>query len=127
MRTILINYNITLISSLKDFLEAFLNIVIVGAFRESEIAFEHIPSLDPDIVIIDLDLQNSPGVDLIRHLRGISADLVIVAIATANTEGFRETILDAGANAYIPKAQLAKDLIPAMRREISGLSGWSTT
>ncbi|HEX6305126.1 MAG TPA: response regulator transcription factor [Anaerolineales bacterium] len=126
MRTILINYNITLISSLKDFLEAFLDIVIVGAFRESEIAFEQLPSLDPDIVIIDLDMQNAPGDDLIRQLRGISTDLVIVAIATANTKGFRETILAAGANAYIPKAKLAKDLIPAVRREISGLSGWST-
>lgn len=127
MRTILINYNITLISSLKDFLEAFLDIVIVGAFRESEIAFEQLPSLDPDFVIIDLDMQNSQGADLIRQLRGISTDLVIVAIATANTQGFKQTILDAGANAYIPKAKLAKDLIPAVRREISGISGWSTT
>lgn len=125
MRTILINYNITLISSLKDFLEAFLDIVIVGAFRESEIAFDQIPTLDPDIVIIDLDMQNLPGVDLIRQLRGISTDLVIVVIATANTEGFKEIILEAGANVYIPKAKLAKDLVPAMRREIPGLSGWN--
>lgn len=125
MRTILINYNITLISSLKDFLEAFLDIVIVGAFRESEIAFDQIPTLNPDIIIIDLDMQNSPGVDLIRQLRGISAGIVIVAIATANTEGFKAAILEAGANAYIPKAKLAKDLVPALRRELPGLSGWS--
>ncbi|HEY5572090.1 MAG TPA: response regulator transcription factor [Anaerolineales bacterium] len=119
----MINYNITLISSLTDFLEAFLDIVIVGAFRESEIALDNIPSLDPDILVVDLDMQNLPGVEVIRQLRRTSAESAIVAIATANTEGFKESILGAGANAYIPKARLAKDLVPAMRQEISRLCG----
>ena len=123
MRIILINYNITLISSLTDFLEAFLDIVIVGAFRESEIALDNIPSLDPDILVVDLDMQNLPGVEVIRQLRRTSAESAIVAIATANTEGFKETILGAGANAYVPKARLAKDLVPAMRQEISRFCG----
>jgi len=123
MRIILINYNITLISSLTDFLEAFLDIVIVGAFRESEIALDNIRSLDPDILVVDLDMQNLPGVEVIRQLRRASAESAIVAIATANTEGFKESILGAGANAYIPKARLAKDLVPAMRQEISRFCG----
>jgi len=123
MRIILINYNITLISSLTDFLEAFLDIVIVGAFRESEIALDNIRSLDPDILVVDLDMQNLPGVEVIGQLRRASAESAIVAIATANTEGFKESILGAGANAYIPKARLAKDLVPAMRQEISRLCG----
>ena len=125
MRILLVNYNITLISSLKDFLEAFLDIVIVGAFRETEIALDQIASLKPDIVIVDLDMQNLPGVEIIGLLRSTSPDLAIVAIATANTEGFRERILKAGADKYIPKARLAKDLVPAVRQEISKLSGMS--
>jgi DNA-binding NarL/FixJ family response regulator len=125
MRIILINYNITLISSLTDFLEAFFNIVIVGAFRETEIALEKLSSLDPDIVVVDLDMQNLPGVDIVRQLRSTSPELAIVAIATANTEGFKESILGTGANIYVPKARLAKDLIPAMRQEIPKLSGLS--
>lgn len=125
MRIILINYNITLISSLKYFLEAFLDIVIVGAFRETDIALTMLLSLDPQIVLVDLDMQNSPGADIIRQLRETSTKLAIVAIATANTEGFRETMLRAGANNYIPKSRLAKDLVPAVRKEISMLSGIS--
>jgi DNA-binding NarL/FixJ family response regulator len=125
MRIMLINYNVTLISSLKYFLEAFLDIVIVGAFRETDIALDKISSLDPNIVIVDLDMQNSAGVDVVRQLREISTKLAIVAIATANTEGFKKAILIAGANDYIPKVRLAKDLVPSVRQEISKLSGMS--
>ena len=63
--------------------------------------------------------------DIIRQLRETSTKLAIVAIATANTEGFKETMLRAGANNYIPKSRLAKDLVPAVRKEISMLSGMS--
>jgi DNA-binding NarL/FixJ family response regulator len=123
MRILLINYNITLISSLEDFLEAFFDIVIVGAFRESEIALAEIPSLNPNFVLVDLDMQNLPGNELVQKLRRIAVGAVIVAIGTANTEKFRESILLAGADCYIPKARLAKDLVPAMREEISKLHG----
>lgn len=126
MRILLINYNLTLISSLKDFLGAFFDIVIVGAFRESEIALAEIPSLNPNIVLVDLDMQNLPGTELIRKLRSTLAGAVLVAIGTANTEEFRESILQAGAECYIPKTRLAKDLVPAMREEISKLHGLNT-
>lgn len=123
MRVILINYSETLITSLKDFLEAFLDISIVGAFRNADTALDEIPSLDPDIVIVDLNKQTSSGTDIVCRLRGISPDLAIIAIAAGATEGYKETILRAGANAYIPKAKLTQDLVPAVHQEMSRLSG----
>ena len=127
MRILLINYNLTLISSLKDFLGAFFDIVIVGAFRESEIALVEIPSLNPNFVLVDLDMQNLPGNELVQQLRRIADGAVIVAIGTGNTEKFRKSILQAGADCYIPKTRLAKDLVPAMREEISKLRGLNPT
>jgi DNA-binding NarL/FixJ family response regulator len=90
---------------------------------ETEIALKEISSLDPEIVIVDLDMQDLPGVDVVGQLRESSAELRIVAIATANSDGFKEAILSAGANIYVPKSRLATELIPAMRQEISKLSG----
>jgi DNA-binding NarL/FixJ family response regulator len=122
MRVVLINYEQTLLSALRGFLETFPNILIVGAFRDEESALADIQSLEPQMVLIDLDKKGSPAADAIQKLRSNFADLIIIAISINDTNKFREAVIQAGANAFVSKSRVIHDLVPAMQHEISKLS-----
>ena len=122
MRVALINYQQTLLSRVRGFLETFPGIVIVGAFRHEEEALANIQSLEPQIALIDLDKKGSSETDIVHKLRSKFPELVMIAISINDTDKFRAAVIQAGANAFVSKSRVIQDLVPAMQHEISKLS-----
>ncbi len=65
-------------------------------------AIEIFKSVNPDLVLLDLNLPNLDGLDVFRGIRAISAIPIIILTARDNSDDI-VTGLELGADDYIPK------------------------
>ena len=91
-------------------------VVVVGAARSGEEGLVQALDLQPDMVLCDLTMPGLTGLQTIPRLRAALPDVAIIALSCHQVNGYRQAALEAGADEFIPKASLATDLLPAIRR-----------
>jgi DNA-binding NarL/FixJ family response regulator len=74
----------------------------------------------PDIVILDLSLRDSDGLELIKDIRSKYRHLPVLVLSMHDESIYAERLLSAGANGYIMKQAAADQLLIALRRVLSG-------
>lgn len=76
--------------------------------------------LEADLTIVDLDLPDGAGVDLIGELRGVAPDVPVVAITTSRDPERYARALQAGADEVLTTAVSGEEIIGAARRPSGG-------
>lgn len=74
----------------------------------------------PDVVIVDLSLRDSDGLELIKDIRNKHRDLPVLVLSMHDESIYAERLLSAGANGYIMKQAAADQLLVALRRVLGG-------
>ena len=67
-------------------------------------------------MLVDLILPDIPGLEIIPQLRALCPDMGIVVLTWMEDEAYRTTALEVGADAFVPKASMGTDLVPAIQR-----------
>jgi DNA-binding NarL/FixJ family response regulator len=74
----------------------------------------------PDVVIVDLSLHDSDGLELIKDIRAAHGQLPVLVLSMHDEKIYAERLLSAGANGYIMKQAPADQLLVALRRVLAG-------
>ncbi len=74
----------------------------------------------PDIVILDLSLRDSDGLELMKDIRSKYQHLPVLILSMHDESIYAERLLSAGANGYIMKQAAADQLLTAVRRVLAG-------
>jgi len=116
---------ILIVDDERDLVDAYVRLLeraghrCVGAFGAHE-AIELIDAETPDLVLTDLSLPDSNGLEVIRHLRAKSALVPIIVMSGHNTQGMNEAARAAGANLCLLKpvsiAELKRVIGDALKR-----------
>jgi DNA-binding response OmpR family regulator len=116
---------ILIVDDERDLVDAYVRLLeraghrCVGAFGAHE-AIELIDAETPDLVLTDLSLPDSNGLEVIRHLRAKSAIIPIIVMSGHNTQGMNEAARAAGANLCLLKpvsiAELKRVIGDALKR-----------
>jgi len=116
---------ILIVDDERDLVDAYVRLLeraghrCVGAFGAHE-AIELIDADTPDLVLTDLSLPDSNGLEVIRHLRAKSAIIPIIVMSGNNTQGMNEAARAAGANLCLLKpvaiAELKRVIGDALKR-----------
>jgi DNA-binding NarL/FixJ family response regulator len=61
-------------------------------------------------------MPDVPGLQLLPQLRRTFPGAILIAMSLINPEECRDDTLAAGADAFVSKARIERDLIPAIRR-----------
>lgn len=85
--------------------------------REARVGLER---TRPDVVILDLSLRDSDGLELIKEIRAKHGQLPVLVLSMHDETIYAERLLSAGANGYIMKQAAADQLLVAVRRVLSG-------
>jgi DNA-binding NarL/FixJ family response regulator len=105
------------------FLRTHADVRVVGAVQRSAEALEGVQALRPDIVLIDLAVPGPSGRSLISYVREAAIRTHIIALSLDDEAAYRQAALAAGADAFVAKAVLHTDLVPAIRRLAGGHAG----
>lgn len=120
IRVAIIEDDARLRASLKEMLSEDKDCECVGVFSDAESALARLPKLDPEVVIVDVNLPGMNGIKCVRQLSVILPQTQFLMVTVyQDTERIFEA-LSAGANGYLTKPVRADQLLAAIRDVVSG-------
>lgn len=93
---------------------------ICGEASTTHDALKSIASLKPNVVILDLTLSGSSGLDLIKDMKLRSMKSLVLVLSMHDESLYAERALRAGAKGYIMKEEASKEVLKAIHRIMAG-------
>jgi DNA-binding NarL/FixJ family response regulator len=76
--------------------------------------------LRPDVLLVDLKLRESSGLDLIKHVKEQIPTTRVLVCSMHDEKIYGERVLRAGASGYVNKYDAASIIVPAIRQVLNG-------
>lgn len=83
-------------------------------------AIETIKSRRPNLVIVDITLKNSDGMELIKDIHSRWPGLLMLVVSMHDESLYAERVVRAGARGYITKQEATRSILQAIRRVLDG-------
>ena len=93
---------------------------VCGEEEDASKALNAISQLKPDLVIVDLSLKESSGLELIRNIKAHYSGVRMLVLSLHEELVFAEVAFRAGALGYLMKQEASERIITAIRRVLSG-------
>lgn len=93
---------------------------VCGDAADAETAIEEIRRLKPDLVVVDITLGGTSGIDLIKAIKNEQEDLPVLVVSMHDESLYAERALRAGAMGYVMKQEPAKTVKTAIRKVLGG-------
>jgi len=97
-----------------------LGLTICGEADNIRDAMRLIQETQPDVAIVDITLQGSSGLELLKDLKAQGIDLKILVLSMHDEDLYAERSLRAGAQGYISKNEASKEVVKALRSVLDG-------
>ncbi len=91
-----------------------------GYAEDAHEAMQAIKNVQPDMVIVDISLKDTSGMDLIKDMKIQYPNLPILTLSMHDESLYAERALRAGARGYIMKHEATERVITAIRRVLAG-------
>ena len=104
---------------------------VIGEAATKDEAFAQIAHKDPHVIVVDLNLPDGSGLELVAWARQVSPSIGIVVLTLNDDDAHLLACLDAGASAYVLKSEPVREVIAAVSHSFAsplsftgkGLSG----
>ena len=90
-------------NGLKDFISLSTDFLVVGSFKTGEEALQKLPQINPDIVIMDINLPGMNGIECIRQVKDKSPSTQFMMFTVYENDDKVFEALKAGASGYLLK------------------------
>jgi len=120
IRIALVEDDARTLTNLKRMLATDEHCLCVGGFRGVEEATDAIPRLRPHVVLVDVNLPDGTGVDVVRELAPVLPDTEFVMLTIYQDGDILFNALSAGAHGYLIKPVRTDQLLAAIRDVLEG-------
>ena len=93
---------------------------VVGQAADGQAALEQCRSLNPDVLVTDIEMPRLSGLDLSERLRAEGSPVRVIIVTTFGRAGYLRRALGVGARGYLLKDAPAEQLAGAIRRVHAG-------
>ncbi len=109
---------------IRNLLEPAADITVIGEAHSGAEALQLIQSLRPDLVLLDVELTDMSGIDVIRQLNENKISVRILGLSSYDDREFISQLLALGASGYLLKDEIPEQIIEAIRGVARGETGW---
>jgi DNA-binding NarL/FixJ family response regulator len=120
IKIILYDDNELLAKSIKLMLEDEEDLELIACFNNAETVAEDISSLQPDAVLMDIDMPNLNGVEAVKIIRQKFATLPVIMLTVFDDNENIFNAVCAGASGYILKRNATAEIPDAVRNVLTG-------
>jgi DNA-binding NarL/FixJ family response regulator len=96
------------------------DLTVCGEAEDVPTALALIQQQEPDLVILDISLKRSCGLDLLVELKELRQKPAVLVLSMHDEALYIERALRAGASGYITKAEAPVSIVSAIRQVLSG-------
>lgn len=105
---------------LRQLIERDPELTVCGEVATGGEALEALPQLKPDLVLVDISLGGSSGIDLIKAIKADNDELPLLVVSMHDESLYAERALRAGAMGYVMKHEPGKTVKAAIHKVLSG-------
>jgi len=116
IKIIIAEYHQIIREGLKMILQAESDFRVVAEAHNGPEVLQMVLNYNCDILLLDMDMHNQKGVELITDLKKIKPQLPILALSIHPEDKNALRILKAGASGYVCKDSASDDLVTAIRK-----------
>ena len=102
-------------SGLRMLLQAQPDIEIVGEAESGKEALAQVLRLQPDVILMDLQMPGMNGIEATRQIKEAGEDTAVLALTMHEDDQYFFEMLQAGASGYLPKRAAPDELVHAIR------------
>lgn len=96
------------------------DLMVCGEADNATSALELIPSLQLDLVLVDLTLPGKSGLQLIKDLRALGLPIKMLVVSMHDEALYADRVLRAGGDGYIMKQEDPEEIIRAIKDVLAG-------
>jgi len=122
IRTLVVDDSPVALGSIRLLLKNRRSLEIVGYAEDGEEGVAQARDLQPDLILMDLQMPRLDGMGAIRLIRGFSDDVRIIVITFIQGEEVQKECKEIGADGFVVKDRLYQDLIAEIQRVFTGHS-----
>jgi DNA-binding NarL/FixJ family response regulator len=105
---------------LAESIERESDLTVCAQAEERAEAVQLLESARPDLVVVDLMLKNSSGLELIKDIHARWPRVLVLVVSMHDETLYAERVLRAGAQGFITKQEATRDILLALRRVLAG-------
>ena len=102
-------------AGIRALLEAEGRMVVVGEASSGDEAVDRVRELKPDVVVMDLSMPGSNGLEATRRIAALELDTKVLVLTVHAEEEYLVPVVEAGASGYLTKTSADNDLIEAIK------------
>jgi len=96
------------------------DLTVCGEAGSAPEAVTALGSVGADLAIVDLSLEDSTGLDLIKSLQRLTPAVPVLVLSMHDESLYAERVFRAGARGYVNKRESAQRVVEAVRRVLDG-------
>lgn len=100
---------------------------VVGAVDNGQALVDAARELDPDVVVVDIEMPVLNGLDAVKRIKKSGSKAKVVFLTVHEDPDMVPLCLEAGALGFVIKSRLASDLIPAIQLALTNRTFVSPT
>jgi DNA-binding NarL/FixJ family response regulator len=105
---------------LTTLIESEPDMVVCGEAADAPTALREVSRLVPDVVIVDISLRDSSGLELIKDIRAMNPSVQMLALSMHDESVYALRALKAGARGYVMKQDVVTKVVDGLRRVRGG-------
>ena len=111
-------------AGIRSLLEPAAGISVIGEAHTGRDALQMIQAQRPDVVLLDMQLPDMSGVDVIKQLAGTGTATRVLGLSSYDDQQFISELLTFGASGYLLKDEVPEHILEAVRGVAGGETGW---
>jgi DNA-binding NarL/FixJ family response regulator len=96
------------------------DLAVCGEAESAPFALSSIAATRPDLVIADLNLKHSSGVELLKDLKKQHPEVPVLVLSMHDESLYADRVFRAGARGFVNKRETAQKVVEAIRRVLGG-------
>jgi DNA-binding NarL/FixJ family response regulator len=93
---------------------------VCGEADDAPEALKAVAELKPDVVVVDISLKSSDGIELTKRIKAGHPKLSVIVLSIHDESLYAERALLAGAKAYLMKDAVSENIVEAIHTVLSG-------
>ncbi len=119
-RLVLVDDHALLADGIRSLLEAEPDLAIVAHFTNGLAAVEQVPTLQPDLLLMDLDMPIMNGLEAAKLLRGRLPELPIIILSMHAEKAIVQKAMREGIRGYLLKNSSQSEFLNGIRAVLGG-------
>jgi DNA-binding NarL/FixJ family response regulator len=120
IRILLMEPNPVVLEGIASLLSAEPDMELVGSAMSTLAGADLLRQVQPNVILLDLDLAGATSAMTVRELRGVDSDASIIVLASYELDPAATSVIQAGAAAVIATHQLENSLLDVIRTTRAG-------